>query len=491
MKPRTYPSLYQVNTRVMLSELGRKLGRVATLDDISDAELDRFAEQGFDWVWFLSVWQTGEASRKISLATTHLRAEFQETLPDCCDEDIPGSGFAISAYRVHEALGGAEALARLRERVNSRGMRLMLDFVPNHMALDHAWLHEHPEYFISGSEKDADESPQNYTRVKSGNQHVVLAHGRDPYFPGWSDTLQLNYANADFQVAMVNELVSIAEQCDGLRCDMAMLLLPEIFERTWGKRPEAFWPKAIGAVRARNPSFCFLAEVYWELEWALQQQGFDYAYDKRLYDRLREGNAQAVREHLRAGLDYQGKLARFLENHDEPRAAAIFPANRHQAAAVVTFFAPGMRVFHQGQFEGRLKRISPHLARAPVEVVNEELRAFYSRVLEVLKRPSFGNGEWRLVDCAAAWEGNQSHESFIVYAWQDATERYLVAVNYSEYAAQCYVPVPFPELAGRRWTLKDLMGDAVYEREGNELIGGGLYLEVRAWRFYVFEISPT
>ena len=61
-----------------------------------------------------------------------------------------------------------------------------------------------------------------------------------------------------------------------------------------------------------------MAEVYWDLEWTLQQQGFDYTYDKRLYDRLREGHARPVREHLYAGLDYQVKLARFLENHDDP-----------------------------------------------------------------------------------------------------------------------------------------------------------------------------
>ncbi len=106
---------------------------------------------------------------------------------------------------------------------------------------------------------------------------------------------------------------------------MAMLILPEVFERTWGRRPEPFWPKAITSVRRQHPEFLFMAEVYWNLEWTMQQQGFDYAYDKRLYDRLREGHPQAVRGHLLAGLDYQNRLARFLENHDEPRAAATFP----------------------------------------------------------------------------------------------------------------------------------------------------------------------
>src|SRR5215469_2134562 len=131
MKP-LYPSLYQINTRVWLTELSRKRGRDATLDDIPDAELDRVAGLGFDWVWFLSVWQTGAASRRISRDDPEWRKEFQQTLPDLSDDDIPGSGFAITGYTVHERLGGDAALGRLRERLRKRGLKLMLDFVPNH-----------------------------------------------------------------------------------------------------------------------------------------------------------------------------------------------------------------------------------------------------------------------------------------------------------------------------------------------------------------------
>ena len=195
------------------------------------------------------------------------------------------------------------------------------------------------------------------------NGPLVLAYGRDPYFDGWPDTLQLNYGNPELQQAMIGELERIAGQCDGVRCDMAMLVLPEVFERTWGIPAQPFWPTATQRVRDRVPGFCFMAEVYWDLEWELQQQGFDYTYDKRLYDRLREGHARPVREHFRADLDFQNNSARFLENHDEPRAAATFPPEVHEAAAVITFLSPGLRFFHQGQFEGRTKRISPHLVR--------------------------------------------------------------------------------------------------------------------------------
>jgi hypothetical protein len=485
-----YPALYQLNTRVWLTELSRALGRSATLDDIPDAELDRLAESGFDWVWFLSVWQTGPVAQAISRANPDWRREFAATLPDLKDQDVGGSGFAIQGYAVHRDLGGAAALARLRQRLQGRGLKLMLDFVPNHMAPDHPWVDEHPDYFVHGSESDLAGAPQNYCRVQTRKGPLVLAYGRDPYFDGWPDTLQLDYGNPALQQAMIGELQRIAGQCDGLRCDMAMLVLPDVFERTWGIRAEPFWPAAIETVRLKHPGFRFMAEVYWDLEWTMLQQGFDYAYDKRLYDRLREGHARPVREHFHAGLDYQDKLARFLENHDEPRAAATFPPDVHVAAAVITFLSPGLRFFHQGQFEGRKKRISPHLVRAPQEAQDPGIEHFYSRLLAVLREPVVHNGDWQVLDCAPAWEGNWTWDGFVVFAWHGpGDERLLVTVNYAPNQGQCYVRLPFADLGDAQWRLADRIGDATYERSGNDLRARGLYLDVPPWGTHVFAMT--
>jgi hypothetical protein len=485
-----YPSLYQINTRVWLTELSRALGKRATLDDIPDAELDRIAEMGFDWVWFLSVWQTGPAAQAISRANPEWRKEFQETLPDLREEDIAGSGFAIQNYIVHRDLGGDAALARLRQRLQKRGLKLMLDFVPNHMAPDHPWIDEHPDYFVHGSESDLARAPRNYCRVQTKNGPLVLAYGRDPYFEGWPDTLQLNYGNPQLQQAMIGELERIAGQCDGVRCDMAMLLLPDVFESTWGIRAELFWPKATESVRQKYPNFQFMAEVYWDREWTLLQQGFDYAYDKRLYDRLRDGHARPVREHFHAGLDYQNKLARFLENHDEPRAAATFAPEIHKAAAVITFLSPGLRFFHQGQFEGRKKRISPHLIRGPEEPVDQKLQQFYDRLLSVLRNPVVRIGDWQLLECVPAWEGNWTSDCFIAYFWQGADgEWMLVVVNYAANQSQCYVRIPILNLRDHQWRLEDLLSDVRYDREGNELESRGLYLDMAPWRYHVFRLE--
>jgi glycosidase len=485
-----HPSLYQANTRVWLTELSRGLGRPATLDDVPDAELDRLAGMGFDFVWLLSVWRTGLAAQRVSRENPEWRREFEETLPDLREEDIAGSGFAITGYTVHPALGGDAALARLRERLSKRGLRLMLDFVPNHMAPDHPWVDDHPDYFVAGTEADLARAPQNYTRVKRARGDLILAYGRDPYFAGWPDTLQLDYSNPATQEAMIGELLKIAGQCDGVRCDMAMLVLPDVFERTWGRRAPLFWPEATRRVRERVPGFLFMAEVYWDLEWTMLQQGFDYAYDKRLYDRLREGHARPAREHLYAGLDYQSRLARFMENHDEPRAAATFASGMHEAAAVITFLSPGLRFFHQGGLEGRRKRISPHLVRAPREPVEETLERFYDGLLASLRQAVVRDGQWRLLECVPAWDGNGSSDGFIAWTWeaQDG-RRLLVAVNYAGSRGQCYVRLPFSELGGRTARLKDLMSPASYDRDGSDLLARGLYLDMPAWGYHVFDVA--
>jgi hypothetical protein len=489
MQP-NYPSLYQINTRVWLTELSADLGRRATLDDIPDAELDRLAETGFDWIWLLSVWCTGELGRQVSRENAEFRRDFEETLADLQEQDIAGSGFAITGYSVHPDLGGEDALKRLRTRLSDRGLKLMLDFVPNHMGPDHPWVEEHPDYFVAGTESDLEKYPQNYIRVKRSEGDMIVAYGRDPFFAGWPDTVQLDYSNPATVEAMTAELMHISGQCDGVRCDMAMLVLPEVFERTWGRRAQSFWPDAIRSVREKVPGFCFMAEVYWDMEWTMQQLGFDYAYDKRLYDRLCEGHARPVREHFYAEHEYQNKLARFLENHDEPRAAATFEQKTHEAAAVITFFSPGLRFFHQGQFEGRLKRISPHLVRAPREQVNESVQKFYSGLLSTLKNPVFRYGRWRLLDCIPAWEGNESWDSFLTFAWEGTDGVLaLVTVNYSPHDSQCFVRLPFADLAERSARLADLMSSALYDRNGDEIISRGLFLNLPPWGYHVFKVK--
>ncbi len=483
----TYPVVYEIHARDWLLRFGSE-GSIIRLDELPNDELDRLAGLGFNWLWLLGVWQTGPAGARISRAEADWRPSFEAALPDLREDDITGSTFAISDYCVHSDFGGNEALAQLRARLRDRKIQLMLDFVANHTALDHPWVTEHPDYYLAGTEADLVNHPANYTRVSNGQGSRILAHGRDPYFPGWPDTLQLNYGNPKMQNAMLEQLLALAALCDGVRCDMAMLLLPKVFQRTWGIQPRAFWPKAIGMTREQVPAFLFLAEVYWGLEWELQQQGFDYTYDKTLYDRLLDMTAVPVRDHLRAEIGFQRKLARFLENHDEPRSAAVLPVPVQEAAAMIAFTIPGLKLFHDGQLEGYVRKPSIHLARRGIESVNPELQRFYTQLLKALQ--AMRELTWVLLETVPAWPSNPTDSDFICFAWRlENRLTLLIVVNYANHDSQCYLRFASGALHSGPIVLRDVTGSAVYKREGDALTKDGLYLALPPWGYHLFEIS--
>jgi glycosidase len=215
-----HPTLYQINLRILLNQISRNLGRQATLDDITDTEFISISNLGFDWIYLLGIWQTGEFGKQLVRNNPEWRKEYKRILPDLKEDDLCSSCFAITGYHVDPNLGGDPALIRLRNRVNANGLRLMLDFIPNHTAIDHPWVNENPEMYISGTEKQLQLEPRNYIRLTSSRDKLILAHGRDPNFPGWSDTLQLDYGNPAVREAMATELYKVTEMCDGVRCDM-------------------------------------------------------------------------------------------------------------------------------------------------------------------------------------------------------------------------------------------------------------------------------
>jgi hypothetical protein len=484
------PAIYEINTWVWLSDLSAKSGRSISLGSVPAAEWDAIAKYGLEAVWLMGVWERSPASASISNRNQALVDDFRRALADFRPEDNVGSAYSVRRYVVDAHLGGAAGLATARRELARRGMRLILDFVPNHVAPDHPWVAEYPEYFVLGGPEDARQDPKAFAVV----QGRVFARGRDPYFPAWEDVLQLNAFHVGQRLAAIQTVLDIAGQCDGVRCDMAMLLLNAIFERTWGhwagQAPETeYWTELIPAVRKSHPDFLFMAEAYWDLEWELQRLGFDYCYDKRLYDRLAHGDPESVRLHLSADPGYQAKLARFIENHDEPRAAAAFSQGKGQAAAIAAATLPGARLFHEGQFEGRKIRSAVFLGRRAEERPNEELRSFYEKLLGVIRDPLFHEGEWSLCDCTG-WPDNQSFGNLVAWCWKQDEDRAIVVVNLSGAPAQGRVHLPWGELqGGSAWRLHDRLSDAVYDRDGAEISEQGLYVGLASWNCHLFRCS--
>ena len=485
-----HQTLFEVNTRILTHELGLRLGRKASLADVPDSWIDGIADHGFDWVWLLGVWQTGEAGRRIAQSHKGLLAECRACLPDLAPDDIVGSPFAVQKYCVHKDFGGVEALLGLRRRLASRAIGLVLDFVPNHVAIDHPWVRKHPEFFVDGSDADLKEHPDDYVRV--GDR--ILAHGRDPNFSGWSDTLQLNYGNAGLRQAMVGTLEDVSRLCDGVRCDMAMLVTEQVFAKTWeGKAPHwggEFWPQAIDCVRRERRDFLFMAEVYWGMEAELRDLGFDLTYDKTFYDQLVAADAAAVRRRLAGDLDDLRRGVRFIENHDEPRAASAFSPEAAPSAAVLAALTPGMFLCHDGQREGRRAKLPVQLGRRPREGAAPELTGFYDRLLRATRHSAVGQDDWELLDIRPAWREDSTWESFVAFRWAPGLgDDLLVAVNLAPTRGQCYVGGPDERYRGAMWTLRDLLGTDVCPRDGDELAERGLFLDMPAWGTHAFAVG--
>ncbi len=481
-----FPSVYEISTCVWLADLSKKYGDTIELGSVPPQEWDAIAAFGFDAVWLMGVWERSPAGIAVANNNQGLLEDFRRALPDFQPLDNVGSPYCIRRYAVDRLLGGPNGLAAAREQLARRGIRLILDFVPNHVAPDHPWVESNPEYFIHGSADDARNDPASYLQLDGR----VFACGRDPYFPPWPDVLQLNAFDPGLRQAAAETLLNIAQQSDGVRCDMAMLLLNPVFERTWGgrtgQRPSTeYWKDVIPAVKQSHPDFLFMAEAYWDLEWELQQQGFDFCYDKRLYDRLEHDSPEAVRLHLCADRAYQNKLVRFLENHDEPRAAAVFSAAHERAAAVLVATLPGARLFHEGQFEGRKVRTPVFLGRRPEELVDEQMLAFYTKLLEAVNNPVFRDGEWSLCD-RTGWPDNPSYLNLVAWSWARDETRYLIVVNLSDRTAQARVRAPWDDVEGETLRLVDGLSDASFERSGSELQGEGIYVELGPWACHFF-----
>lgn len=494
MSPLRFPLVLEINTRCWLRRLSQQSDHPVTLAEVPDEPVQEWARLGFTHIWLMGAWSVGPLARKHALQTASLRDELSAAFPHWRPADVTGSPYAPSGYRVPTVLGGESGLARFRQQLQNHGLKLLLDFIPNHVGLDHPWLQNHPEYFVQATE------PQPGTfEVPTPQGPRWIAHGRDPNFPPWTDTAQLDFRLLETQRAVARSLQSIANRCDGVRCDMAMLLLQDVFAAQWrdfpAPQPAAegeFWSNLIHQIRQRQRDFLFLAEAYWGLENRLVKLGFDFAYDKTLYDHLTTGNVADLRAHLASlSKEFLAASAHFLENHDEPRVAGLLQFPEHRAAALTILGLPGLRLLHDGQLTGaRLHQPVQACCLSP-EAPDEDLTVLYRRLLVALKSTAVGHGTPTVLVTHPAWPGNPSHENLIVVQWRSQMDDFeLVVANLAPHRCQAFLILTVPDLAEHNWRMNDLLGSEEYQRYGDDLAQQGLYLDVAPHAAQIFQFSP-
>ena len=488
------PSFYEINTWVWLTSLSQVYGKTITLRNVPDEVIKELASYKVDSIWLMGVWHRGPATRASALNYVH---EYRHALPDIRDEDVVGSAYAIHNYEVDPHLGGREGLATVRKQLAAHGMRLILDFVPNHVAVDHPWIASHPEYFITGTPQLLKDDSGNFFAAKGPKgQEIVVANGRDPYFPGWIDTAQLNGFNQDLRKQIIALLLDMASQCDGVRCDMAMLMMDDVFRNTWGWRgvkplSKSYWPEIIPAIKSKYPDFLFIAEAYWSLEFAMQNEGFDFTYDKTMYDRIVAGDVNGIYAHLGAHINFLEKNVRFIENHDEPRAASEIGIERSRPAAVMICTLPGGVLLHDGQYTGRRVKLPVQIGRQPNEKLHKGLKTFYQRLLHETDHEIYRNGEWTLFTRYPACDGCEGHENIIAYGWRLGEEFRLVVINLRDTWSQAAIDLSVwaNRLRRRNFQMQDVLHGTYSKYNASDLRDNGLRVDLDPYNVHIFKFN--
>lgn len=484
-----HPKIFEINTWSWLNGLSERYNKPITLNNVPREVLDN-EFTCFDAVWLMGVWERSPRGCDIAIEDPDLQEEYRNALENFNTNDVVGSPYSIHYYHVDTQLGGKDGLATFRRQLTKRDLLLLLDYVPNHVSIDHLWTLEKSDVFIKGTADDLISHPDEFFSVGD----MVYANGKDPFFPSWSDTAQINAFSSEARQKAINTLLSIAEQCDGVRCDMAMLMTNSTFSRTWGEKaghpPEKeYWVEVIRAVRDKDLKFRFFAEVYWDMEWELQQQGFDFCYDKRLYDRLIHENVQSIRAHLQAEWDYQSKLLRFIENHDEQRAVITLGEEKSKAAAIIVLTLPGARLIHEGQIFGYKIKLPVQLGRRQSEEKNKNLTHFYQNLLKSIPGKDFEEGKWMPCIIESIDDQNFSNQNLIAYQWKLDEKRLLIVVNYSSIHSHGHVRIDEIEYGVTNWNFIDLLDQRNYIYKGENLSKYGLFVDLGPWHSHIFDVN--
>jgi len=489
----SHPHLFQISAWPWLERLSSAEGRHITLAEVPPTYWDHIAQDGFDCVFLMGVWRRSRIGREIALRHADLIGEYDRVLPGWTDADVVGSPYCIQAYEPDDRMGGWRGLDAARRELQNRGISLILDFVPNHTAFDHVWVEQSPERYVLGTADDYQQAPGDFRAMAIGGRTVYIACGRDPYFPPWTDVAQLNYFNPDTRDAMRTTLRTVASHCDGVRCDMAMLVFNDVFDRTWRRilrdqwnvPATEFWRQTTWMI----PQPIYLAEVYWNLEDRVLDEGFQFAYDKRFLDVLhRPDRARHLRGLLGLSVPDPARLCRFIENHDEPRSAASL-GDQLPAALCLMATLPGMRFFFDGQSEGRHIRTPVQLRRWPDEAVDPLIQHLHRRVLEFANGPVLHHGVWRILNVSSG--GDDSWGNVLAYRWRLEEAVAVIVVNLGEVTSQAHVDVAGDLPDGPEFNFADQITGESYRWARDVLDTRGLWVRLQAGRAHLFTVRPV
>lgn len=483
--------LYEINTRVWIKQFGEDI----KLSEIPNEYFKILEQKGFDYIWLMGVWKIPEENIKYAFSPDLVKA-YKKCLPSWKQEDVIGSPYAIDSYQLNQAFGTFDDLTNLKEKLNSIGLKLILDFIPNHFGADSYVVKTFPHLFLQGDEQLLKDEPNSYFRINT-KEKIILAHGRDPFFPAWSDTAQINYFSEKARKFMTEQLMKLTKYCDGVRCDMAMLSMNNVFQNTWPgpinkfnlkKSKTEFWYDAIKQVKKVNPNFTLIAEVYWDLEAELHDLGFDFTYCKYFLDMFNNNDLFGIINKLKSDFNYLKKLVLFIENHDEDRAVTALGINKSIAAAVSFLTMPGMKLIYDGQLEGKKIKCPIQLGRNSDEKGSKSIKEFYSKILQIVNNEIYKRGKFYVIQPSIFNEKDESNKNILAWYWQYNNEIKITIVNFSPKHSNCKIKIScnfFPQ----KVVLKDLLSKAILKITSKKIIDEGFVVQLKGYQSRIVEIK--
>ena len=353
------PKLYQIHLRQFMKQNSYN-NTFNSLRQFPIEFLDYLETLDFQYLWLMGIWQlpVNPLQRDFSLQS-FLKEKYSQINPNWKQEDIISSVFAIENYTIDQNLGTIEDYLFLKNEANKRGVKIILDFIPNHFGYYSTLTTTNPELFLK--------------------QDDILQNGKDPNYPAWVDTAQVDYSKELTREFMIKQLIGISELCDGVRIDMAMLMLNSVFERTWGFKinfESEFWSEALNIAKNNNKDFITIGECYWDLETQLLDLGFDYVYYKPFLDSLINIPPENPNSEIQNNLN-PNKLVYFLENHDEKRSASIWDLEILKTKIDALIQTSGLQLYYHGQLIGNQSHSPIQLVNVPPENPNSEIQNYY------------------------------------------------------------------------------------------------------------------
>lgn len=444
-----HPRLYLINTRLWIDQLTKKYQHSITIDNIPQKEWQPLFDK-YDYFWFMGIYQPSQASREHAQKWSH---QSRYALPDLDPSiDVTGSPFAIPEYSPNPAIAKDwKSWDKMVKHLHKNNKKVILDFVPNHLALDSQLAQKHPEYFIQGSQHQYLSNPDFYFPLVALDQKTYyVAHGKDPNYSSWEDTLQLNYGLPGVHQHMAEELQKLVSHCDGVRCDMAMLVNPITFLKTWGwtlspdqknyLQQHSFWQKNIPLIKNNiNKNFKFIGEIYWDEDYLSQY--FDYIYDDKFYKKVISSSPD-LKNHLSHLINPKNnstscRSALYIENHDEERAAKTLGPDRARAAAVLAALVPeSMFIVNQGQENGWQIHPPMQISRFPNESNDLQTQKFYDKLFKLTNSQLFKNGDWKICQI------NQIFGETIALEVnsKDEKSKAIICLNITNNYSKCTIP---------------------------------------------------